>query len=490
MKKIFFLVALIIFGAATARTQVTIGSLDNPHEFSVLELISAQKRGMRLPQMTAEERDAMIAAVAPAVKTTEALGLQIFNTTTRCVNTWAGQVWIEECTLPCGDTYCDAVLYPLDATKTVEVPTIDGSTLTFLTYNLGACPELTVKEQMAYKSPFTSSPYKSQDATVWGGLFQWGRIDFNHATRCAYGPSSAPSYFLYGGLNCYYNEEEYRQAIASGNPKIASAEGTTWIYLPDGMSDDWEDWAWPDAKWAFWGNGLGLDGQTNTSYTGAQNRYNPCPTGFRVPTQHEWASIGISDGISDDYYDDWWQVNETSADPANPGNPYNSDILATNIYTVWISVVDGKPSYDWDVPDPLHSGLYGQVDNPKMCGYAIYKTADWTAAIGPSGYFDGVDWTTTDKRLYDADAPEPLMFLSAAGLRSGGTGAVCNTGYAGTYWTSTLSDDDYHAFTMQMYGNYQGYDQAYVSAYAKESNSGYEGGNCVSSGRSVRCVAE
>jgi hypothetical protein len=546
MKRIYFITVIVALISAsvitTARAQVSMGSLAKPQTFSALELFSNHERGLRLPQMTTAQRNAMQATDEfQQEKDGRARGLRIFNTTTRCINTWNGLRWMEACSQPCGSAECEATLYPADVTKTVDVPTITGGTLTFLTYNLGACAELTPKQQMAYRTPFVDAPYKSQDATVYGGLFQWGRIDYTHATRCAYGPSTAPDYYLGGSLGaCYRSEAEYKAAVDAGTALIASSGGTTWIY---------------DYYGDFWGNAEGPAGQGITNYSGQQNRYNPCPEGFRIPTQYEWASIGFDDGqISNTEADvwSWYTVDPDSEewllpDPANPGFPKEAywGSGEENNRIIWISVVDGKPSYDWDVPDPLHSGLYGTVNYPRMCGYALYTPEEW-AKYDPSKLLSD-----------DAQPAEPLMFLPAAGLRSGGSGAVCNTGYTGSYWSSTLSDygnypvnaprdpntvtaeseiaaenvetvatpaktkslkeflsefapareskaaaktasrvmrapedyNNYLAYTMQLYGNYGNNGYPLCASYAIESNVN-GGANCISSGRSVRCVAD
>ncbi|MDR1561777.1 MAG: hypothetical protein LBS54_01650 [Dysgonamonadaceae bacterium] len=102
MKKYFLIaVALLIMSAGVAKAQVTIGSTDNPHSFSILELVGGGTRGLRLPQMTTAERDAMV--VKPefqAEKNGKAKGLQIFNTDTKCVEIWNGSKWIESCAPP------------------------------------------------------------------------------------------------------------------------------------------------------------------------------------------------------------------------------------------------------------------------------------------------------------------------------------------------------------------------------------------------------
>jgi formylglycine-generating enzyme required for sulfatase activity len=100
MKRTFFLIisVLCLFAGNKAMAQVTIGSLDDPQSFSVLELTGGGTRGFRFPQMTTIQRDAMVATSAfDAEKGGKARGLQIFNTTTECIETWNGTKWIQQC---------------------------------------------------------------------------------------------------------------------------------------------------------------------------------------------------------------------------------------------------------------------------------------------------------------------------------------------------------------------------------------------------------
>jgi formylglycine-generating enzyme required for sulfatase activity len=98
-KTIYLMLLLMIFGTASIKAQVVIGSEKAPEEFSVLELISdngvgaGTKRGLRLPQLTTAQRDALNFAGHES----EALGLQIYNKKTKCVETWNGSEWIQEC---------------------------------------------------------------------------------------------------------------------------------------------------------------------------------------------------------------------------------------------------------------------------------------------------------------------------------------------------------------------------------------------------------
>jgi formylglycine-generating enzyme required for sulfatase activity len=94
MKKAFFILlsALYLCAVNRATAQVIIGSTVDPQSFSILELESAGSRGMRLPQMTTAQRDALTLTGNAAAQ-----GLQIFNTKTRCVETWNGTKWIQVC---------------------------------------------------------------------------------------------------------------------------------------------------------------------------------------------------------------------------------------------------------------------------------------------------------------------------------------------------------------------------------------------------------
>ncbi|MDR1372690.1 MAG: hypothetical protein LBJ17_06145 [Dysgonamonadaceae bacterium] len=97
MKQILLtMTALFMLSANCIFAQVTIGDLKDPESFSILELEGGGTRGLRLPQLSTQERNDM--QVTFGAKTTvEAVGLQIFNTTTGCVETWNGVEWIQKC---------------------------------------------------------------------------------------------------------------------------------------------------------------------------------------------------------------------------------------------------------------------------------------------------------------------------------------------------------------------------------------------------------
>lgn len=85
-----YLCLLLMIGSAYC--QVTIGADKSPEDFSVLELISNNDKGFRLPQLTSLQRDRMTDENFRA--NTRALGLMIFNLSSRSVEIWNGTTWV------------------------------------------------------------------------------------------------------------------------------------------------------------------------------------------------------------------------------------------------------------------------------------------------------------------------------------------------------------------------------------------------------------
>jgi len=161
MKKIFFLSILsaffLVFSVGKLSAQVNIGADVAPHSFSALEVQGQYKTGvyggLRLPQLTTAQRDAITGLSAP-----EAQGLTIFNTTTKCMEYWNGTEWKSLCDSGTGGggtpddpgTYggveCGAYIAP-------------GVWKKFMCRNLGVNP---------YVNPFTPS------ALLNGDYYQWG----------------------------------------------------------------------------------------------------------------------------------------------------------------------------------------------------------------------------------------------------------------------------------------------------------------------------
>jgi hypothetical protein len=210
----------------------------------------------------------------------------------------------------------------------------------------------------------------------------------------------------------------------------------------------WYSYSFPD-PFRLWGlnpnNGTtNLSDQTITWGKGLIEQEN----NFRVPSQYEWALLvsNNTNGINgankvDDAIDDNHTPSTDGVIPA--GNP--------NV--LWFPVVNGKISTSFG------SG--------NMCGYAIYLATDKAAVVSASD----------NGHLYDAGAPEPLLFLPAVGFRDYNDGML---GYAGNgyYWSSTAGGP-YPPVINDARRLY--FRDDYMSA------SSYEYRSC---GQSVRCLSE
>ncbi len=98
MKKISYCFLAMVLFTTGVSAQVTIGSGKVPESFSALEVVGNNIHGLRLPRIeTTARRDEIFTNAAGFQANNLAMGLQIFNLETRCVETWNGSVWIQSC---------------------------------------------------------------------------------------------------------------------------------------------------------------------------------------------------------------------------------------------------------------------------------------------------------------------------------------------------------------------------------------------------------
>lgn len=97
MKKIIFtMLCLFCFCSTKMNAQVVIGSSEEPQKFSILELNGNGQNGLRIPQLTSEERDKLTDSKDFMEEIiNKAKGLLIFNTTTHSIQYWNGKLWTE-----------------------------------------------------------------------------------------------------------------------------------------------------------------------------------------------------------------------------------------------------------------------------------------------------------------------------------------------------------------------------------------------------------
>ncbi|MDR1561927.1 MAG: hypothetical protein LBS54_02410 [Dysgonamonadaceae bacterium] len=483
MRSAFFtFMVLLILSAGVTKAQITVGSSISPQSFSVLEMISNGERGLRLPQLTGAQRETLTAqlkslTVANAAK---AEGLQIFNTTTFCVETWNGTKWIASCAdnpdpwieIPLPDPGCNEPVPPVR----------------FARSNLGADPALnTPKKQLEY---LATHPFDPEDARVYGGHFQWGRKDHEHTLD---GTSFRRYSVTEDPVSVYTPENgwEWTWDGGGGNKTAIDVNGQ-----PDGdaagkfVYGDYlidNEWNWyPDLTSVqadtLWGNGyptnydfLTADGgsipYTNTFgilgyYQKPHKTINdPCPAGFRVPTQDEWERLG-----NYDCNPSFAETNGATSNINGVVTPVNSDPTVESF--MWVPVVcsnsTGKcvPNKDWSI-------LSGQET---ASGYVIYTKYVWENAGSEYKKIDG-----TGRSLHEASAPEPVIFLPSAGLRDNvSSGPTLATGLDGRYWSSTIAIGSINSQPVDV-----SYALYFTSDYIFTNGAGYR---CA--GLSVRCVAE
>ena len=416
MKKItIFFSAFLLFCFSALQAQITIGKNQAPQSYSVLELVAQYKSGeyggFRLPQLTTAQRDALGVTAAD----TECEGLMIFNLTTKCVETWNGTKWISTCADSGGGSGGDGYNgpgFPPVTDKYVDITVANNgnpTVLRFMTYNLGADPDLTPKQQMQV------SGADPANMRVCGGFYQWGRKDAKHTFR---GDPISPE-----------SDDRFTKTlvpnIGQPNAKVLSDHGK-FVY-------DECRWTTPDENNSdLWGNGLPIASGGNNPQKGAND---PCPSGWRVPTQHEWELL-IGSGM------------------CHFGGNF---VTFTNSGLYWVRIGDGYPVSD------SHFNSYGPL---AMRGYAIYEQSAWEGAA--AGYKDGT------LALTESAAPEPLLFLPAAGTRNyNGYRLYIDLfgfDYQGRYWSSSV-ERDILSITRD-----------YAAAYALNI--------CHGDGLSVRCIAE
>jgi len=102
-----------------------------------------------------------------------------------------------------------------------------------------------------------------------------------------------------------------------------------------------------------------------------------------------------------------------------------------------------------------------------MCGYALYNKTEWEGAA--TGYQDG------SLDLFDAAAPEPLMFLPAAGTSHHTSGARGNVGTHGYYISSVVEANECYSLDFNVGGG----------THLVRTNADFR-----AFGSSVRCIAD
>jgi hypothetical protein len=320
----------------------------------------------------------------------------------------------------------------------IPAPNCNGESIpsvVFAPYNLGAniakLDSIATIDKISKTKAAIRCSYIDFDAVI-GDLYQWGRITDGHQDR----NSTKTLVLLLNAAGYNTATGQVMNETSKKNFIAASSSPYDWQRKPNNN---------------LWGNGNGITtaftGSSGVPHSGAYYQStewqipsnNPCPAGFRVPTQDEWERIANYDCNP---------ANVANAITINTGSVSSYDMADTGL--TWVRVKSGYASNEsWS------SGEY--------TGWAIYKTSDWNAA--GANYKDGSEF------LYASGAPEPLLFLPAAGYRDK-SGNLSDTGASGRYWSSSVNGNN-------------SWNLLFNSSEVEPNSSNFR-----VNGFSVRCVAE
>jgi uncharacterized protein (TIGR02145 family) len=468
MKNFIVLAGLTaLMSGAALNAQVTIGYDKSPEPFSILELVS-NSRGLRLPQMTTAQRQALVFTGHE----TEALGLQIFNTTTKCVETWNGTAWIATCVAPSDGniTTFTNVMYDFQH-QTLEVYNIEGIVTTY--------KWLVSKDNSTY-SDIANAP-NSQYYTV--------PVDFAHNPALKDNNYSNTLYFKCKLSNStgsfttpafemlFINTKVSGQSSAYLNGYGTDPNGVKYIILNKGgggtlnvallnlgQSDnndagdlgDFYQWGRvaDGHQHIVWKKGTNridsilpmIGGTNNTSQVIAFNYNNGTyPTyADASPAFHQvqsgtphFGKFITSGNTGTTGYFQWYNPNHNT----DPNDNYLWGQSTQHVTTNRNPAKNGNdpcPSY-WKVPS---TWLFWDIFNGNGSNPPVTFSGDWTSAFGGTGTNNNWVWrpavnNAVGGAVITNTTYGARVFLPAAGYRTYNSGALGNLGYFGNYWSST-----------------------------------------------------
>ncbi len=252
MRQIIILILVVMgFNGITAQSGI---NTNTPDTSAILDVFSTNK-GFLPPRLTNAQRDAIA---------TPAAGLMIYNTTVNCLQWWNGNVWHDGCgnNFVCG-TATVTFMYKGSSVTYGTVERAYGGTVgtkCWLDRNLGATA-VTSTARSAYPD---DAAYEAAESASFGDLFQWGRGADGHQAR----------------TSLIHNTSLANTAAPNA--------GNAWdgLFITAGTSPfDW------------------LSTQDGNLWQIGSLINNPCPSGYRLPTNVEleaerasWAPNVNADG--------------------------------------------------------------------------------------------------------------------------------------------------------------------------------------------------
>ncbi|NDV95407.1 hypothetical protein D0T84_10840 [Dysgonomonas sp. 521] len=466
MKKILILFMLLLMPGLKALAQVTAGSNKQPESFSVLEIISNKNAGLRMPQLSIGERDAMTQTPEfMNVGTTLAKGLTIYNTTIDCLEYWNGKVWISQCDE-------ETPIYGIDPNATVT----------------SCLPYMFNYQTMTLTASYTGETPASYQWVVNGNPVAGANTD-----TFAYTPSDLELYpddlgnrKTYVNITCqmevngeHVQAADYEILVVKASPTELSP-----IYVKA-----WNEEGTALVKTAFAHVNLGDVGVID-----------PCQlSGWlfqwgRVADDHQLRNLTDENVWPNGVGTSNAEVGAVAQDSANPALndlDENGQVLpGRDQYGKFIKSVSSEPAeYDWRSTrkDNLWGNATGYYDpeaavgDPCPKGWKVPSQKQWSA-IYTGNTISGIPddatantWTnlgTFDPNSISGYKLSEALYLPAAGGRNLSDASFGNVGTHGNYWSSTVTG------TKSYFVNFS-------STSVSTASDSYR-----AIGRSVRCVID
>ncbi|NDV47581.1 hypothetical protein D0T49_11030 [Paludibacter sp. 221] len=282
---ILFCLFQFSFFIFSANAQVTIGADKAPESFSLLE-VTGTTGGLRLPQLTTVQRDALAVSGRDLAK-----GLTIFNTDIDCMETWNGSKWLSNCGNDLSGQPPLIVIHPQsqfitkddwnNATPAQLKITAAGFNLSYQWFKGDGteidgetAPAFTPTDAIGY---FPNTYY----CVVYNS---YGMVESKRASivkACdAKGNNSKTFYFMCHNLGADYTADPFTPAAAIHGGKYKWGLASSGISQATDQSTVGAISGW---------TGLGTPPSTNAPWN--MTTQNPCPAGWRVPTNTEWEQV-------------------------------------------------------------------------------------------------------------------------------------------------------------------------------------------------------
>ncbi|MDR1632348.1 MAG: fibrobacter succinogenes major paralogous domain-containing protein, partial [Dysgonamonadaceae bacterium] len=252
----------------------------------------------------------------------------------------------------------------------ISSPTVSGW-LTFMCYNLGANPDYGDPEAQKLYVPLSNTG-SSTDRTVYGDLYQWGRVDDGHQRRDLTPENIWPSDHI--GETAGFTENPVPNDVANINKTTGQVLETDVRFGKFirrlNMGYDWISGTGYDTRW-----------NTGTEEAPQKTPADPCPAGWRVPTRTEWASIygTTTNCTSGDCYGsakvNQWVHNFAVPPAGDPG-------------THGVSLTPSKTGADTDYNDIPPTFFLSAGGSRNYTSATVYDSGTYSRYWSSSTYFD------------------------------------------------------------------------------------------------------